>query len=179
METHIGVGVGKYIEKELDSAKEYVWVSTPAVSLSLGKKLFEMLNRGIKIRILTSSSGANDSDLTNQLARELMTPTEGSDERWTPPPLEYKIASSKEIALIHAKLYVIDGKCAIIGSANLTENSFWNYAEYIWVLRETEHIAKVREDYEKLWISCHDSKIDVPGTKKDLKDMIKKIRRKL
>jgi len=178
MESHIGVGLGKYIEKELDAAREYIWISTPAVSLSLGKKVFEMLDRGIKIRILTSNSGAQDSDLTNYLAREMMKPKQ-DDKDWVPPQLDYKIASTKEIALIHAKLYVVDGKCAIIGSANLTENSFWNYAEYIWILREQDHIKQVMEDYEKLWSSCHDSQIDAPGTKKDVKDMIKKIRRKL
>ncbi len=39
METHIGVGVGEYIEKEFSTAKESIWISTPTLTLSLTKKI--------------------------------------------------------------------------------------------------------------------------------------------
>jgi phosphatidylserine/phosphatidylglycerophosphate/cardiolipin synthase-like enzyme len=181
MERHIGRGVGKYIEKELFSAKNYVLVSSPDISPDLGEKLFEMTKRGVKVRVLTSNTRGADSDKTNQSAREFVKPKphEVNSNAWSPPPLEYKIVSTKEIALIHAKIYVIDGVCAIVGSANLTENSFWNFAEYIHITRNTDEVKEIEADFEKIWNLYHDIELERPGVKKDLKEIIRMIRRKM
>ena len=58
------------------------------------------------------------------------------------PNLEYKIISTYDIPLIHAKIFVIDGKCAIMGSANFSENSFQNFAEYILVAKDDDLMVK-------------------------------------
>jgi phosphatidylserine/phosphatidylglycerophosphate/cardiolipin synthase-like enzyme len=174
MESHIGVGVGKFIETEFESAKNHIWISSPTISQNIGKKLFDLAKKGINIRVLTSDKITNESDLTNQLAKKLILTNKNNNNLF---PLDYKIVSPKEIPMIHAKIYIIDGKCAIIGSANLTENHFWNYAEYILVLREPDFIQTIKEDFEKLWNSCHYAEIDMPGTKKNFKDKVRKIRR--
>jgi phosphatidylserine/phosphatidylglycerophosphate/cardiolipin synthase-like enzyme len=176
MESHIGVGVGKFIETEFESAKNYIWISSPTISQNIGKKLFDLAKKGIKTRVLTSDKITNESDLTNQLAKKLILTNKNNNNLFS---LDYKIVSPKEIPMIHAKIYIIDGKCAIIGSANLTENHFWNYAEYILVLREPDFIQTIKEDFEKLWNSCHYAEIDMPGTKKNFKDKVRKIRRGL
>ena len=49
METHIGRGIGKHIEEELFNSKEYLKICSPNISYSLCKKLFELLNNGVKI----------------------------------------------------------------------------------------------------------------------------------
>ena len=80
---------------------------------------------------------------------------------------------------IHVKLYVIDGKTAIIGSPNLGEIHFWKYAEYIWVLREPELVKTTMTDYETLWSSYSDSKMELSNTKRKSKNIIRGIRRKI
>ena len=54
MRTHIGRGVGKYIEEELFNSKEYVKICSPNISYSLCKKLFELLNNGVRVQVITS-----------------------------------------------------------------------------------------------------------------------------
>ena len=36
-------------------------------------------------------------------------------------------------------------------SANLTENSFWNFAEYVSITRDSAEIKQIEDDYNKLW----------------------------
>lgn len=182
VERHIGKGVGKYIEKELFSARDYVLIASPDISPSLGEKLFEMTNHGIRVRVITSNTSGADSDKTNQYARDFVKPPksyETDPTEWRPPPLEYKIVNTKEVSLIHAKIYVIDGKCAIFGSANLTVNSFWNFAEYIHITRDPAEIKEIEGDFETLWNSYHDTELEKLGVKKDVKEAIRKVRRKI
>jgi phosphatidylserine/phosphatidylglycerophosphate/cardiolipin synthase-like enzyme len=177
METHVGRGIGKYIESELFSAKHYVLISTPAVSKIFAEKLIDMTKNGIKIKVITSNTGAADSDDANLLVRQFTSSYDDSSN--IEKNLEYKIVSTKEVPLIHAKIYVIDGKCAITGSANLTENSFFNFAEYIQITRDQNEIKKIESDYNELWNQYHDSELEKPGTKKNLKNLIRQARRKL
>ena len=72
METHVGVGVGKFIEIEFKSAKKYIWISSPTISQDIGKKLFELSNKKIEIRILTSEKITQESESTNQLAQKII-----------------------------------------------------------------------------------------------------------
>ena len=54
METHIGVGIGKYIEKEFENAKESLWIACPTLTISITKKILSIAKKGIKVRIITS-----------------------------------------------------------------------------------------------------------------------------
>ena len=63
--------------------------------------------------------------------------------------------STKDIPMIHAKIFVIDGKCAIMGSANLTENSFQNFAEYILISDDEDMVKRIENDYDKLWLEVN------------------------
>lgn len=180
METHIGRGIGKYIEQELFSAKQYVLISTPAVSKIFAEKLIDMARNGIEVKVITSNTHAADSYDANLLIRKFMRDMkDDAEKKGKDIQLDYKIVSTKEVPLIHAKIYVMDGQCAITGSANLTENSFSNFAEYIQITKEQLEIKKIEEDYGKLWNMYHDSELEEPSTKKDLKDIIRKVRRKL
>jgi len=152
METHVGVGVGRYIEKELFSAQKYLLIVSPGISLDIGKKIFEISKKGVNTKILTSEKGGADSEETNRLALELIQEkTKHMDNKLEFLSLDYKIVSKNEAKLIHPKIYVIDGSCAIIGSANLTINGFENFAEYIQIFREKSEISKIEEDFNKLW----------------------------
>ena len=135
MQTHIGQGVGKYIEEELFKAKKYVKICSPNISYSLLKKLFILLDNEMTIQVITSDviTGDKNSDQANFLAKEIIQKNDKNKHN-----LQYKVISTQDIPLIHAKIFVIDGKCAIMGSANLTENSFHNFIEYILITHETD-----------------------------------------
>jgi hypothetical protein len=58
--THMGRGTGNYIEKQLFSAKNYVCVCSPFISPSYAKRLLQLLDRGIKAKVITSDSENKD-----------------------------------------------------------------------------------------------------------------------
>ena len=80
--------------------------------------------------------------------------------------------------MIHVKLYLIDGKIAILGSPNLGENHFWKYAEYIRILNESESVKIAMQDFETLWSHYNDSGIGLSETSRKFKNMIRNSRRK-
>jgi len=145
METHIGKNLGKIIQTEILSAKESLLISSPGISLFIGKKIFEKSQNGIKTRIITSENGGSDSQKTNKLALEIL------KNKKSQQFLDYKIVKSQKIELIHPKIYIIDSKRAIVGSANLTENSFYNYVEFIQIFKDVKDVKIIEKDYNKLW----------------------------
>lgn len=91
--------------------------------------------------------------------------------------LQYKVVSTDNIPLIHAKLFVIDGKCAIMRSANLTENSFQNFVEYILVTKEIDMVNRIDHDFESFWLdsSSFKNQITSINVKKILNNFKKKL----
>ena len=100
MDRYIGQGMGKYIEDEIFSATKSLLISSPSISISFGKRLFKMAENGVAIKVITSDKTGTEGDKTNLLAQNFIKPT---------IPLDYKVVSTKEVAVIHAKIYVIDG----------------------------------------------------------------------
>ena len=47
------------------------------------------------------------------------------------------------------------------------------------ICREPEKVKQINEDFEKLWNSFNYSEVAMPGVKKDFRDKIKSIRRKI
>tara|TARA_B100001750_G_C15302574_1_gene493044 strand:+ start:181 stop:723 length:543 start_codon:yes stop_codon:yes gene_type:complete len=178
MHTHIGRGVGKFIEEELFKAKDYVKVCSPNISYSLSKRLFELLEEQVKIQVITSDifTGDKNTAQANSLAKEIIQKYEKNDDV-EESPLQYKVISTKDIPLIHAKIYVIDGKCAIMGSANLTENSFQNFAEYVLISEETEIIKKIENDFDNFWLELNSFPNQI--TNKTMKGLFKNFKKKL
>ena len=177
MQTHIGRGVGKYIEEELFKANEYVKICSPNISYSLCKRLFELLDNQVKIQVITSDviTGDKNSNQANSLAKETIQKIQTTDQ--TKSNLQYKVISTDDIPLIHAKIYVIDGKCAIMGSANLTENSFQNFVEYILISTEVDEVKQIESDFEKFWLEIDSFPNQI--TTKSVKGFLKNLKKKL
>ena len=177
MQTHIGRGVGKYIEEELFKANEYVKICSPNISYSLCKRLFDLLDNQVKIQVITSDviTGDKNSNQANSLAKETIQKIQTTDQ--TKSNLQYKVISTNDIPLIHAKLYVIDGKCAIIGSANLTENSFQNFVEYVLISDDVDLVKKIEKDFDNFWleIDSFSNQIMTKTTKRFLKNLKSKL----
>ena len=178
MHTHIGRWIGKFIEKELFKAENYVKICSPNISYSLSKKLFELLDNQVQIQIITSDiiTGNNNSEQANSLAREIIEKYQ-KNNNLEKSPLQCKVISTKDIPLIHAKIYVIDGKCAIIGSANLTENSFNNFAEYVLISDDDEIVKKIEKDFDDFWLEIDSFKNQI--MEKSKKGLFKKFKNKL
>tara|TARA_Y100000780_G_C13500589_1_gene345932 strand:+ start:32 stop:571 length:540 start_codon:yes stop_codon:yes gene_type:complete len=179
MQTHIGRGVGKYIEKELFHAKDYVKICSPNISFSLCEKLFTLLDHGVKIQVITSdiTTGDKNSKQANQLAKEKIKQLKKISSGSTKLPLQYKVVSTDDIPLIHAKIFVIDGKCAIMGSANLTENSFQNFVEYILVTKEIDMVNRIEHDFESFWLDSSSFKNQI--TSINVKEILNNFKKKL
>lgn len=142
MNTYLEIGIGKRIEEKFFEAKNEILISTPNISTSIVKKLMNCLEKGIRIKIILSES-------TNKQTREsidiLLNYSKNNKK------LEIKIVDFYQAALIHAKIYIIDKKFAIVGSANLTENGFYNYVEFIQLFKDENDIKIIEKDYQKLW----------------------------
>lgn len=41
---------------------------------------------------------------------------------------------------IHAKIYVVDGLCAVVGSVNLTEYGFYKNVEHIVMMQDPQEV---------------------------------------
>ena len=53
--------------------------------------------------------------------------------------------------MIHAKIFIIDDKYAIIGSANFTEDSFVDLPEYIIIHEDKNEVNQITDDFFYLW----------------------------
>jgi phosphatidylserine/phosphatidylglycerophosphate/cardiolipin synthase-like enzyme len=146
-QTYIGKNSGNIIQKEFLLSEKSILISSPAISFSIWKIIFDIMKKGIKIKIVTSEKGGSDSETTNQFAMKLIN---GKDKTFS-DLLEYKIVKKSKVKIMHPKFYIIDDKCAIVGSANLTDNGFHNYIEFIQVFKEREQVDIIREDFNKLW----------------------------
>ena len=102
MQTHIGRGVGKYIEKELFHAKDYVKICSPNISYSMCEKLFALLDRGVKIQVITSDviTGDQNSKQANQLAKEKIQQIKKNDKK-NPTIIIFKLLDTKLLTEIN------------------------------------------------------------------------------
>ena len=170
METHIGVGVGEYIEKEFSNAKESIWIASPTLTMSQTKKILKIAENGIKIRIITSPRVTPETEESNILIQRICLNQKTKNE--SPYKIEHKIVNNNEIPMMHVKLYLIDEKIAIIGSPNLGESHFWNYAEYIWILNESDLVNTAKNDYNKLWSLFSEGKVDLSDSTRKSKNFV-------
>ena len=146
-ETLVGTNLGESIKKEFLNAKKSILISTPGISLSIWEIIFNILKKDIKIKIITSEKGGSDSEKTNEIATKLL---KKQNEKFS-NLLDYKIIRKSNFEVVHPKIYIIDEKIAIVGSANLTENGFYNFVEFIEIFKEKTHVDTIKEDFDKLW----------------------------
>ena len=163
METHVGIGIGKYLEKELFSAKHQILISTPYISPIIAEKLIGLLKKNVEIKIILSDTEIEDYKKSIKLLNKIKT-----------EKLEIKIISKHIVSLIHAKIFIIDNKLSITGSANLTEDSFQNDPEFIIIDDKKENIIQVKRDFISLWNS-YSNKSTINQTKFKIKKIFKKI----
>ena len=166
MNTYLEIGIGKRIEEKFFEAKNEILISTPNISTSIVKKLMNCLEKGIRIKIILSES-------TNKQTREsidiLLNYSKNNKK------LEIKIVDFYQAALIHAKIYIIDKKFTIVGSANLTENSFKDLPEYIIIHDDEKIVKQITNNFFEIWIK-YKNQSSSHVLKKRIGRMIKKVK---
>ncbi len=176
MQSHIGVGIGKYIEKEFLNSKTSIMISSPVITTKIANMLMELVLKGIHIKIVTSPRVNEESEKANIMLSTFLNQKNNDQLK---SKLELKIIDNKKFPMNHAKMYIVDDKIAMIGSLNLAETHFWKYIEYLWIMDEPEFVNQVKNDFEKLWTSFSYISIDTNEKKAQTKNFIRKIRRKL
>ena len=69
---------------------------------------------------------------------------------WVSPPLDYLILK-KNSSIQKIKMYIVDGKQAIIGSLGLAEQELYNSIEHIVILDDPRDVEKLMDDFIALW----------------------------
>ncbi|WP_185903716.1 DUF4357 domain-containing protein [Hathewaya massiliensis] len=127
--------IGEELKQLISDAQDEIIIVAPYISKNPIINIIDVLD-GIKIRILTRLSlddfisSSSDINILNKLIKN--------------PNIEVRYYSN-----LHAKIYVIDGKKAVITSANFTQNGMYNNLEY-GVLIE-EGLKDIKQDINNLW----------------------------
>ncbi|MEM3736624.1 MAG: phospholipase D family protein [Candidatus Bathyarchaeia archaeon] len=164
MRSYLGTNVGTYIENQLLGAKKYVKICSPWISPIYASRLVDLAKRGVNVWVMLQIRGKpNSQNETFDVSRKsynilkekggILKRVIGFLKKEKTEPILRIIAVDSEkygFDLAHAKIYVVDGEYAVVGSVNLTETGLWKNLEYILVFEGSD--AKViEEDYDRLW----------------------------
>ncbi len=139
--------VGKIIEPILGEAGKSINVSSPFISPRYARMLVDKSRNGIKIRVLTwMPEPGEEIDEYRYHIESLRILRNNVSEN-----LEVRIAEK-----LHAKMYIIDDKIAITGSANLTERGMYGNYEHIDIKMDPSSVLRIHNEFAKLWNSAKD-----------------------
>ncbi len=149
--SYLGRGVSLHLEIPLFKARRSVYVSSPWISPYYASKLVDLAKSGVRVRVITSDEGKEQRE-SLRIFREAMKPRRRllgliRDKNWVPPDLEVLVTRGWKI---HAKIFAVDMRYAVVGSANLTEHGMRENLEHIVVL-EGQEGRMIGEDFEALW----------------------------
>ena len=134
--------VGRTLEPLLRGARSSLDISSPFISPRYARMLVEKSKEGVKVRVLTSALG--EGEVKHHLeALEFL-------KRNTSDSLEVRIAEN-----LHAKMYIVDKKVAVTGSANLTESGLFRNLEHIEVKMEPKTVEENVKMFESLWARAY------------------------
>ena len=133
--------VGRLVEPLLLSAKNKIWISSPFISDYYVKNIiFELAKRGIEIKILTTSAvEGTEGEYHRNALQELRKLLSLSN-------VEVKILDN-----LHAKLYVVDNKYVISGSANFTLKGMKHNIEHIEIKMDKNSITELSTLFKEMW----------------------------
>ncbi len=137
--------VGKVIEPLLRDSRKSIVVSSPFISPRYARMLVDKSKQGVKVRVLTwiPEPGEEGYDYHVESLRILR---ENLNDN-----LEVRVADQ-----LHAKIYVVDGKIAIIGSANLTESGMYGNVEHIDIKLDPKLVLEISRGFDNLWSVSRD-----------------------
>ena len=143
MKTYSGSNAGSKIRPLLDNAEESVWIVSPWLGKEYAKLLATLSQKGIEVRIITSKVDFNLESLEilkaceNQNLSYLVLDRERTDEKGV---------------FIHAKIYLVDKKFGISGSANLTYSGLNTNVETLSIAENSDEVQQIENDFMRLWL---------------------------
>ncbi len=125
----------------LNTAQDYVWISTPYLVLSdeMSRALTLAAKRGVDVRILTP--GIPDKKIVYQITRSYYGALVAGGVRI----FEYTPGFN------HAKVTVSDDATAVVGSINLDFRSLYLHFEDAVLFHGGQVVSDVKQDFEHIW----------------------------
>ena len=99
-----------------------------------------MSQKGIQVRIITSHNDFNVESI------EILKASENKS-------LKFLILDKEKTSFIHAKIYVVDNKYGLSGSANLTYSGLNSNVENLSIAETSEEVQKIRNEFMNLWMT--------------------------
>jgi hypothetical protein len=140
MKTYCDSNAGSQIEPVLWNARESVWIISPWLGKNYAERLASLSQKGIEVRIITSHVDFNLESI------EILKASENTN-------LKLLILDKEKAAFIHAKIYVVDNKYGVSGSANFTYSGFNSNIENLSIAETKEEVQKIRNDFMNLWMT--------------------------
>ena len=130
----------------LNTAQDYVWISTPYLVLSdeMSRALTLAAKRGVDVRILTP--GIPDKKIVYQITRSYYGALVAGGVRifeYTP-------------GFLHTKDCLCDGRYATCGTINLDFRSFYHHFEDGVLMMDTPAVGQIKEDFEKTFAASEE-----------------------
>ncbi|MEM0036363.1 MAG: phospholipase D-like domain-containing protein [Candidatus Korarchaeum sp.] len=150
MRTYVGRNLGAFLELMIFSASKSIWLCSPRISPNFAQRLLEHARKGIDVKVITETHKNEES--LNIIKRALRSDrnSEVIGEGSSSPQLDYLILKSNKENL-QMGIYIVDGKQAVIGSANLVESDLYGGIEYVIIIDDPRDVEKVIEDFIALW----------------------------
>lgn len=140
MRTYCDSNAGSQIEPVLWNARESVWIISPWLGKNYAERLVSLSQKGIEVRIITSYIDFNVESI------EILKASENAK-------LRLLILDKEKAAFIHAKIYVVDNKYAVSGSANFTYSGLNSSVENLSIAETREEVQEIRNDFMNLWMT--------------------------
>ena len=135
------------MEQLLWNARESVWIISPWLGQYYAERLVELAHEGIEVRIITSNVDYNRKSL------DILRTYEN-------PKLIMLVLNKNKIATIHSKIYIVDKKYAISGSANLTYSGLNSNNKTLRLAESKQEVQQLEMDFMRLWMKFE--RIDMP-----------------
>ncbi len=140
LRTYCGANAGSQIERVLWNAEKSAWVISPWIGKDYARRLVSLSENGVEVRIITTNVDFNaESTKILRTARNTN--------------LRFLVMDKERTGLIHAKIYVVDDKYAISGSANLTFSGLHSNLENLIIAETQEEVQKIRSNFTDAWMS--------------------------
>lgn len=140
MRTYCDSNAGSQILPVLWSARESVWIISPWLGKDYAEQLASLSQKGIEVRIITGYDDINADSI------EILKASQNKN-------LKLLVLDKEKAAFIHAKIYVVDNKYGVSGSANFTYSGLNSSIENLSIAETRDEVQKIRNDFMNLWMT--------------------------
>ncbi len=181
MKTYVGRHAGTFIENKIVLAKDSVKICSPWIGPKYAKLISNLVDRNVQVKIITTyTSYSNSSDDEEKMygdTVDILRQINISERAFARARYVKKERFSYKIVkngLIHAKIYIVDRKYAVGGSANFTYYGQTKNVEHLFYSDEPNEINQLDRDFETIW-----SALKVSETVEDSTSVISSLAQRL